>query len=85
MVFGSRCIRASERSHRRCLRGLSLLNLTENVAFLNRKTEERDLNILLFNYLNDLVLGSAETNFLEIVAYVSLKGATAGFGEGRFC
>ena len=61
-----------------------MLNLTENVAFLNRKTEERDLNILLFNYLNDLVLGSAETNFLEIVAYVSLKGATAGFGEGRF-
>ena len=52
--------------------------------FLNIKTEEWDPKILLLNYWNDLVLGSAETNFLEISSYVSVKGATGGVWEGRF-
>ena len=34
------------------------------------------MNILLFNYCQDLILGSAETCFLEVGAYVSLKQAT---------
>ena len=46
--------------------------------FLNTKTEEWDLKILLFIYWNDLPLGSVETYFLEDGAYLSLKGATAG-------
>ena len=51
---------------------------------LNIKTKEWDLKILLFNYWIDLVLGSVETNFLNVSAYVSQKGATAGVWEGRF-
>ena len=39
--------------------------------------EEWNLKMLLFNYSNDLVLGSVETYFLEVRAHVSLKGATA--------
>ena len=53
--------------------------------FLNIKTEEWDLKTLLFNYWNGSVLGSKETYFLEVGAYVSLKRATTGLWEGRFC
>ena len=45
--------------------------------FLNIKTAEWDLKILLFIYWNDLALGSVEAYFLEVGAYLSLKGATA--------
>ena len=70
------------------------LQVSERVVFaefdwkchilLNIKKEEWDPKILLLNYWNDLVLGSAETNFLEISSYVSLKGASGGVWEGRF-
>ena len=40
--------------------------------------------MLLFNYRNYLSLGSVETYFLEIGAYVSVKIANAGVSEGRF-
>ena len=39
----------------------------------------------MFNYWNGLVLGSVQTCFLEVGAYMSLKRATAGLLEGRFC
>ena len=35
--------------------------------------------------LMGLVLGSVKTYFLEVGAYVSLKRATTGLWEGRFC
>ena len=47
-------------------------------CFWNVKTREWDLNIFLFNHWNDLVLGSVETYFLKVGAYVSLKPATTG-------
>ena len=53
--------------------------------FWNVKTEEWDLKGLLFNHWNDLFLGSVKTYFLEIGAYVSVKRATTGVSEGRFC
>ena len=56
----------------------------ENYFYLNRKTEEWDLKILLFNYRNDIVLGSGKIYFLEVGAYISLKQATAGVRESRF-
>ena len=37
---------------------------------LNIKSEEWDLKILLLNSSNDHVLGSGETNFLEVSAYL---------------
>ena len=46
--------------------------------------EEWVLKVLFFNCWSDPVLGSVETDFLEVSAYVSLKGATAGVWEGRF-
>ena len=46
---------------------------------------EWDLNIFLFNYWNDLVLGSVETYFLEVGAYVYLKRATKGVWQCHFC
>ena len=46
---------------------------------------EWNLNILVFNYWNDLVLGSVETYFLEVGAYMCLKGATTVVWEGCFC
>ena len=52
--------------------------------FLNIKAEECDLRLLWFNYWNDLVLGSVETYFLEVGAYVSLKRATVRPWEVRF-
>ena len=52
--------------------------------FLNIKTGEWDLNVLLSNYWKDLVLVSGETYFLEVAAYVSLKRAAAGVLEGFF-
>ena len=51
----------------------------------NTKTEEWDLKVLLFNYWNGLVLGSVKSSFLEVGAYVSLKRATTGLWEVRFC
>ena len=53
--------------------------------FLNIKTEKWDLKILLFHYWNDLSLGSVETYFFDVGAYVSPKGDTTGVWEGRFC
>ena len=53
--------------------------------FLNIKTEEWDLKILFFNYWSDLALGSVETYFLEVGAYVSLKRDTTGVWEGCCC
>ena len=45
--------------------------------FLNIKTGNCYLK-LLFDYWNDLVLGSIEAYFMEVGAHVSLKRATAG-------
>ena len=53
--------------------------------FLNIKPGEWDLKRLLPNYWNDLVWGSLEIYFPEFGAYVSLKWATAGVLDGRFC
>ena len=52
---------------------------------LNIKTEKWKLKDLLFNYCNDLFLGSVETYFLEVGAYLSVKRATASVREVRFC
>ena len=83
---GSQCIRVSETSHHRYLRGSFLLNLNENITFfLNIKMGEWELKIWLFNYWNDLALGSVEKYFLEVGAYVSLKRATTGIWEVPFC
>ena len=46
--------------------------------FLNMKTEEWDLTILLFDLWNGLALGSLQIFFLEFGAYLSLKRATIG-------
>ena len=53
--------------------------------FLNIKTAKWDLKKLLFNYWNDLALGSEETYALDVGAYMPLKRATWGVLEGRFC
>ena len=53
--------------------------------FLNMQTGELGPTISLFNYWNDLVLGSEETCFLEVGAYVRLKRATGGVRKCRFC
>ena len=53
--------------------------------FINIKTKEWDLKVLLFNFFNCLVSGSVQTYILEVGAYVCLKRATAGIWEGRFC
>ena len=53
--------------------------------FWNIKTSEGDLQILLLKYRNDLVLGTVETYFLGVGAYVSLKRAVTAVWEGRFC
>ena len=52
--------------------------------FWNIKTSEWDLQILLFKYWKDLVLGTVETYFLGVGAYVSLKRAPTGVWEGSF-
>ena len=49
------------------------------------KAEEWDLKILFSNYLKYLALVSEEIYFLEVSAYVSLKGATRGVSEGHRC
>ena len=54
-----------------------LLNLTSNFIFFKYKNVGSGPNFFL-NYWNDPLLGSVETNFLEVSAYVSLKGATIG-------
>ena len=82
----SRCIRVSETSHHRSLRGVAFAEFDWKYhIFLNIETEERDLKTLLFSYRNGLVLGEVETYFLEVIAYVSLKRVTTGVREGRFC
>ena len=53
--------------------------------YLSIKTGDWGLNILLFNYWNDLALGSVETYFREVGAYVSLKRAATGVWEGHLC
>ena len=53
--------------------------------FLNIKSGAWDLKILLFDFWNDIALGSAEIYFLEVGACVSLEQATTGLWEGRFC
>ena len=53
--------------------------------FLNIKTEEWDLKILLLNCWNGSVLGSEETYFPEIGTYVPLKRASTGVRESRLC
>ena len=45
---------------------------------LNTKTEECDLNILVFTYSKDLALDSVKAYFLEVGAYVSLKRGATG-------
>ena len=71
------------------------LQVSERVAFaefewkyyiyLSVKTGDWSLKILLFNYWNDLALGSVETYFREVGAYVSLKRAATGVWEGNIC
>ena len=53
--------------------------------FLGIKTGECDLKNLLFNYWNHLALGSLETYFMEVGAYVSLKRAKISVWECRLC
>ena len=43
------------------------------------------MKIFLLNCWNSLALGYVETYFFEVGAYVSLKEATAGVWESRFC
>ena len=53
--------------------------------FLNIKTGEWDLTILLFSNWNYIVLDALETYIHEVSAYVCLKRATAGVWECHFC
>ena len=46
--------------------------------------EELNVKFFIFNYWSDLLLGSLETSFLEVGAYVSLKWATKGLQKGCF-
>ena len=84
-LCGSRRIRVSETNHHRCLMGSFTEFEWEYHKFSSTKSREWDLKILLFNYWNDLVLGSVDTYFVEVGAYVSLKRAATGVWEGRFC
>ena len=52
---------------------------------LNMKAGEWDLEILFSNYRKYLALVSEEIYFLEVSAYVSLKGVTRGVSEGHRC
>ena len=61
IFFGCRCIRVSQKGHRRCVRGSFLLNLTENITFFKYKNVAAGFRNLLFNYWTNLVLGSVET------------------------
>ena len=54
-------------------------------CFSHIKKGKWHLKIFWFNYWKDLALGSVETVFLEVGAYVFLKPATTGVWEGRFC
>ena len=86
IFFGSPCIRVSETSQIKCLRRLSLLNLSENKKFFsNTKMRKWNLKIFLLNYRNDLVLRSVETSFLKVGGYVSWKWNTRSIWKGRFC
>ena len=55
------------------------------LLFLKYKNGRVGPKILLFNYGNNLVLGSVETYFLKVGAYVSQKRAIIGVRQGRFC
>ena len=46
--------------------------------FLKIETGEWDLKPLIFNYWNDFIIGSVQTCFLKVGAYVSLKQASVG-------
>ena len=81
IFFKRRCIRVSQTSCGRCLTMWFLLNLSENITFFKYK-DEWNVKMFMFSYRNDLVLGSIETFF---DAYLSLKRATTGLWDGRFC
>ena len=51
--------------------------------FFNKKIGDCKLKVLWGNYGKDRVLGSVETNFLEVGAYVSLKRVISDIWEGR--
>ena len=53
--------------------------------FLYVKTGDLDLKISLFNYSDDLVLHWAESHFLNIDVYLSLKQAPTGLWGVRLC
>ena len=53
--------------------------------FSNMKTENWDLQNWLFNYVNEIALGLVERYFFEFGAYVSVKVATGGVWQCRFC
>ena len=80
MFFGSRWIRVSKMINCRSAEFDWKYNF-----FWNIKQEKWDLKVLWFNYWSDLALGSVETDFLAVGAYVRLKGATAVVWLGRFC
>ena len=64
---------------------VSLLNLREKCHyFLKIKMGKWGLKFLLSNYRKDIVLGSVETPFLEVAAYVSPKRSITDLWEGRF-
>ena len=65
--------------------GCFCLILVKILRFFKYKNGGVGPKILLFNYWNDLLLDLEEPFFLVFGASVSLKGATAGVWEGRFC
>ena len=85
IFLGNRCKSVSETSHHRCLTWSFLLNLSENISFSNVTVRECELKIFCLIYWIDLVLDLVQTNFLEVGAYGSLKPATAGVWQSRFC
>ena len=83
MFFGSRCIRVCEKSQVSERFVFAEFDWKYHI-FLNINTEEWELKTLLFNYWNDIFLGSVETYFLEVGAYVFVKRTTASVWEVRF-
>ena len=73
------CIPLSQTSYHRFLEGLFGWIWLKPSLFLNIKTEECDLKVLLLIYWNGLALGSIQTDFLEVGAYLPLERATGGF------
>ena len=56
----------------------------KKLLFFNKRKEEWELKVLLFNYGNSLALGSVKIFFLEVGAYMSLKRATVILWEAPF-